>query len=139
VLTKEAIMNLPALISFMTVVSGFALVPSLCQRYKIPGRVGLILAGGIGGRSGLDIWPDAPVIMSRFPGVWMLGILRHAWLERCGFMTRNSSSGRFKSRHRPIEPSLRVHSANPCSPIHPARWLQCFSAGKPAEASVSRW
>jgi hypothetical protein len=74
---RDAIMSLPLPVEFMMVVTGFLLVSSLCRRYKIPRRVGLILAGLIAGRSGLDIWPDAPVIMSRFAGVWMPGILRH--------------------------------------------------------------
>lgn len=51
----DAIMNLPLPVKFMMTVTGFLLVPSWCRRYKIPRRVGLILAGLIAGRSGLDI------------------------------------------------------------------------------------
>lgn len=80
-LTKTGITNMPVLMRLMLVLSAFLLVPRISERYKIPGMVGLILVGMIGGPSGIDIWPDNPVIMSIFSEMGVLMILFYAGLE----------------------------------------------------------
>lgn len=80
-LTKTGITNMPVLIRLMLVLSAFLLIPRLSERFKLPGMVGLILVGMIGGPSGIDIWPSNPVIMSIFSEMGVLMILFYAGLE----------------------------------------------------------
>jgi len=80
-LTKTAITDLPMLVRFMIALTIFLLVPGISERFKIPGMVGLILVGLAGGPSGIDIWPDNPVVMSTFAEIGVLLILFYAGLE----------------------------------------------------------
>ena len=80
-LTKTTITNLPVLVRVMIGLTLFLLVPGISERFKIPGMVGLILVGLLGGPSGIDIWPDNPAIMVMFAEVGVLMILFYAGLE----------------------------------------------------------
>ena len=80
-LIKPAITDLPVLVRFMLGLTIFLVIPGISERFKIPGMVGLILVGLAGGPSGLDIWPDNPVVMSIFAEIGVLMILFYAGLE----------------------------------------------------------
>jgi Kef-type K+ transport system membrane component KefB len=80
-LTKTAITNLPMLIRFMIALIVFLLIPGISERFKIPGMVGLILVGLLGGPSGIDIWPSNPVMMTTFAEMGVLLVLFYAGLE----------------------------------------------------------
>ena len=80
-LTKTAITDLPLLVRFMIGFTLFLLVPGISERFKIPGMVGLILVGLLGGPSGIDIWPDNPVLLTAFSEVGVLLVLFYAGLE----------------------------------------------------------
>ena len=80
-LTKATITTLPILARFMIALTVFLLVPGISERFKIPGMVGLILVGLLGGQSGIDIWPDNPVIMTAFSEMGVLLVLFYAGLE----------------------------------------------------------
>src|SRR5512143_1806628 len=71
-LTKTAITQLPPLMRLMIALSLFLLVPRISERYKIPGMVGLLLAGMLGGPSGIDIWPSNPPAMTLFSEMGVL-------------------------------------------------------------------
>jgi Kef-type K+ transport system membrane component KefB len=57
------------------------LVPGISERFKIPGMVGLILVGMLGGPNGADIWPDNPVMMTVLSEMGVLLVLFYAGLE----------------------------------------------------------
>jgi Kef-type K+ transport system membrane component KefB len=80
-LTKTTLTNLPILMRFMIALTVFLLVPGISERFKIPGMVGLILVGLLGGPSGIDIWPNNPVIMTAFSEMGVLLVLFYAGLE----------------------------------------------------------
>ena len=80
-LTKATLANLPILVRFMIGLTLFLLVPGISERFKIPGMVGLILVGLLGGPNGIDIWPDNPVIMTAFAEIGVLLVLFYAGLE----------------------------------------------------------
>lgn len=80
-LTKTAITNLPMLLRFMIALIVFLLIPGISERFKIPGMVGLILVGLLGGPSGIDIWPSNPVMMTTFAEMGVLLVLFYAGLE----------------------------------------------------------
>ncbi len=80
-LTKAAITGLPMLVRFMIALTLFLLVPGISERFKIPGMVGLILVGMLGGPSGADIWPDNPVMMTTLGEIGVLLVLFYAGLE----------------------------------------------------------
>lgn len=80
-LTKTAITQLPPLMRLMIALSLFLLVPRISERYKIPGMVGLLLAGMLGGPSGIDIWPSNPPAMTLFSEMGVLLILFYAGME----------------------------------------------------------
>jgi Kef-type K+ transport system membrane component KefB len=80
-LTKKAITELPVLVRFMIGLTVFLVVPGISERFKIPGMVGLILVGLLGGPSGIDIWPDNPVVLRTFAEIGVLMILFYAGLE----------------------------------------------------------
>lgn len=80
-LTKTTITNLPVLMRLMVGLSVFLLVPRISERYKIPGMVGLILVGMLGGPSGIDIWPANPTVITLFSELGVLLILFYAGME----------------------------------------------------------
>ena len=80
-LTKTAFTSLPMLIRFMIGLILFLLIPGISERFKIPGMVGLILAGLLGGPNGIDVWPSNPVMMTTFAEVGVLLVLFYAGLE----------------------------------------------------------
>lgn len=80
-LTKTAITDLPLLVRFMIGLTLFLLVPGISERFKIPGMVGLILVGLLGGPSGINIMPDNPVLLKTFAEIGVLLILFYAGLE----------------------------------------------------------
>lgn len=80
-LTKTTLTSLPMLVRFMIGLTLFLLVPGISERFKIPGMVGLILVGMLGGPSGADIWPDNPVVMTTFSEMGVLLVLFYAGLE----------------------------------------------------------
>ena len=80
-LTKTTITSLPMLVRFMIALTVFLLVPGISERFKIPGMVGLILVGLLGGPSGIDIWPSNPVMMTTFAELGVLLVLFYAGLE----------------------------------------------------------
>ncbi|NWF71718.1 MAG: cation:proton antiporter [Nitrospirae bacterium] len=80
-LTKTTITNLPMLVRFMIALTLFLLVPGISERFKIPGMVGLILVGMLGGPNGADIWPDNPVMMTVLGEMGVLLVLFYAGLE----------------------------------------------------------
>jgi Kef-type K+ transport system membrane component KefB len=80
-LTKNTITDLPILMRFMIGLTLFLLIPTLSERYKIPGMVGLILIGMLLGPNGIDVWPDNPVIMVLFSKMGVLLVLFYAGME----------------------------------------------------------
>jgi Kef-type K+ transport system membrane component KefB len=80
-LTKATITSLPMLVRFMIALTVFLLVPGISERFKIPGMVGLILVGMLGGPNGADIWPDNPVMMTVLSEMGVLLVLFYAGLE----------------------------------------------------------
>jgi Kef-type K+ transport system membrane component KefB len=80
-LTKATITSLPMLVRFMIALTLFLLVPGISERFKIPGMVGLILVGMLGGPQGADIWPDNPVMMTVLGEMGVLLVLFYAGLE----------------------------------------------------------
>ena len=80
-LTKTTLTNLPMLVHFMIGLTVFLSVPGISERFKIPGIVGLILVGLLGGPNGIDIWPDNPVTMTVLSEMGVLLILFYASLE----------------------------------------------------------
>ncbi|MCX5729066.1 MAG: cation:proton antiporter, partial [Nitrospirae bacterium] len=80
-LTKTTLTNLPMLVRFMIGFTVFLLIPGISERFKIPGMVGLILVGLLGGPSGMDIWPDNPVVLTAFSEMGVLLVLFYAGLE----------------------------------------------------------
>jgi len=80
-LTKATITSLPMLVRFMIALTLFLLVPGISERFKLPGMVGLILVGMLGGPNGFDIWPDNPVMMTVLSEMGVLLVLFYAGLE----------------------------------------------------------
>jgi Kef-type K+ transport system membrane component KefB len=80
-LTKATITSLPMLVRFMIALTVFLLIPGISERFKIPGMVGLILVGMLGGPNGVDIWPDNPVMMTVLGEMGVLLVLFYAGLE----------------------------------------------------------
>lgn len=80
-LIKATITSLPLLVRFMIALTVFLLVPGISERLKIPGMVGLILVGMLGGPNGADIWPDNPVMMTTLSEMGVLLVLFYAGLE----------------------------------------------------------
>jgi Kef-type K+ transport system membrane component KefB len=79
--TKATITGLPMLVRFMIALTLFLLVPGISERLKIPGMVGLIMVGMLGGPNGADIWPDNPVMMTVLGEMGVLLVLFYAGLE----------------------------------------------------------
>ena len=80
-LIKTTLTNLPTLVRFMIGLTVFLLIPGISERFKIPGMVGLILVGLLGGPSGFDLWPDNPVLLTTFSELGVLLVLFYAGLE----------------------------------------------------------
>jgi len=81
VAVREWLGALPLLIRFLVALSLFTLVPTLCQRVRLPGVVGLILAGVLLGGSGLRLWPDQAPVMDLFAEVGKLLVLFYAGMH----------------------------------------------------------
>jgi Kef-type K+ transport system membrane component KefB len=80
-LAKTTLTSLPMLVRFMIGLTIFLLVPGISERFKLPGMVGLILVGLLGGPNGIDIWPDNPVLLTTFSELGVLLVLFYAGLE----------------------------------------------------------
>ena len=78
---KEWLGHLPLLIRFLVGISLFTFIPTLSQRLKLPGIVGLILAGVLFGRSGLDLWPDQTPVIDLLSEVGKLLVLFYAGMH----------------------------------------------------------
>ncbi|HZM01266.1 MAG TPA: cation:proton antiporter [Planctomycetota bacterium] len=78
---REWLGSLPQLVRFLVGISLFTFVPSLCRRVRVPGIVGLILAGILLGTSGLHLWPDQAPVLDLFAEVGKLLVLFYAGMH----------------------------------------------------------
>jgi Kef-type K+ transport system membrane component KefB len=78
---QEPIVHLPLLVRFALVLAIFLLIPPLCRRIRIPGAVGLLLAGVALGPSGLRTLPNAAPVAEFFGEIGKLLLMFFAGLE----------------------------------------------------------
>jgi Kef-type K+ transport system membrane component KefB len=79
--SQEPIVQLPLLVRFALVLAIFLLVPPACRRLRIPGAVGLLLAGVALGPSGLHTLPNAAPVAEFFGEIGKLLLMFFAGLE----------------------------------------------------------
>ena len=79
--TAEWLRGLPLLVRFLVGLSLFTFIPTLSRRVKLPGVVGLILAGILFGKSGLHLWPEDTPVIELFAEVGKLLVLFYAGLS----------------------------------------------------------
>lgn len=89
---KAFLAGMPPLVRFMMLLSIFLLVPSLSRLLRLPGLVGLVLAGLLLGSSGLDVWPDNRSLLQTFAEVGKLLVLFYAGMELDLDKLRHSST-----------------------------------------------
>jgi Kef-type K+ transport system membrane component KefB len=82
--------TLPLLVRFLLGLSLFLLVPSLSRRVRIPGVVGLMLAGILLGKSGVQLWPEDAPVLDLFAEIGKLLVLFYAGLEVDAMVLRRS-------------------------------------------------
>ena len=73
--------NLPLLVRFLVGLSLFTFIPRLSRQLKLPGVVGLILAGILLGKSGLHLWPEHTPALELFAEVGKLLVLFYAGMS----------------------------------------------------------
>jgi Kef-type K+ transport system membrane component KefB len=79
--SQEPLVHLPLLVRFALVLAIFLLIPPICRRIRIPGAVGLLLAGVALGPSGLHTLPNAAPVAEFFAEIGKLLLMFFAGLE----------------------------------------------------------